>query len=349
MRFINAYFAGLVLMFSIIKPQQLKANAAQPGVWNAGGTVFTMLYPEDSLSFRKVQMQQEAIYIQLYKGFAVVKGTYQFKNTSNEKLQFKMGYPINGIYNGGAAKLNQVKLDALSNFKVKCGEQWLPMLQQQHDAYGNFTSFSNNWQVWEINFMPAQTQSIEVYFIVNTNDAVVRKGYNTAKRNAFIYLLESGSVWHQPIEKASFYIQLMGELTLADVKGLSSGFDMKFNDTHKLLYGSKTWFSPTPADNLIITYADQIENFGYEERISTYGQLFTSIDQLSSLPLQNLYYKTIITTDPFEVKASFWDNFFDGLIYFVFAAPYIIIALLLSIGIWVFYKWRKISKKINKL
>ncbi|MFN3664591.1 MAG: hypothetical protein ACK4S0_00450 [Sediminibacterium sp.] len=348
MRISNVYIAGLILMCCIIRPQQLLANAAQPGVWNAGGTVFTMLYPEDSLSFRKVQMQQEAIYIQLYKGFAVVKGTYQFKNTSTEKLQFKMGYPINGIYNGGANELNQVQLEGLNRFRVKIGEQWLPMLQQSHEAYSNFTSFGNNWLVWEMSFMPVKTQTVEVYFIVNTNNAVVRQGYRTAKRNAFIYLLESGSVWRQPIEKGDFYIQLMDELTVADMKGLSAGFNMRFNDTHKLLYGNKTWFSPTPTDNLIITYADRIENFSFEERISADEQLFSKVNQLSSLPFQNLKYKAIVTADPFEVKASFWDSFIEGLVYFVFAAPYIIIVLLVLIGIWVYYKWKKVSKKINK-
>ncbi|PHK03737.1 hypothetical protein VF10_38295, partial [Nostoc linckia z13] len=107
----NRLILGLLWCWSILLPQQTLANAAQPGIWNAGGKVFTMLYPEDSLSFKKVQMQQERIYIQLYKGFAVVKGTYIFKNTSNENLQFKMGYPVNGIYSGGETDLNQITLD----------------------------------------------------------------------------------------------------------------------------------------------------------------------------------------------------------------------------------------------
>ena len=105
----------LAATFLIFYGNILHANATQPGIWSAGGTTFTMLYPEDSATFKKVQMQSEQIFIQLYKGFAVVKGVYFFKNHSNEKLNFKMGYPVNGIYSGGAQSLNQINIDSLED------------------------------------------------------------------------------------------------------------------------------------------------------------------------------------------------------------------------------------------
>lgn len=119
-------------LITIASSQKVFANAAQPGVWNAGGTVFTMLYPQDSLTFKKVQMQEERIYIQLYKGYAVVKGEYIFKNTTSEKLNFKMGYPVNGIYYGGEVDLNEVTLDSLSRFKIRAKNHWLPLLKENH-------------------------------------------------------------------------------------------------------------------------------------------------------------------------------------------------------------------------
>lgn len=91
------------------------SNVSQPGIYNAGGTSFSMLFPEDSLSYKKVQMQNETIFIQLYKGFAVVKGTYEMVNTSVDSLKFTMGYPVNGIYQGGEVHLNQVRLDSMTN------------------------------------------------------------------------------------------------------------------------------------------------------------------------------------------------------------------------------------------
>src|SRR5690606_30316289 len=100
-------FLGItIFIITLVLPQNLFANASQPGIWNAGGTVFTMLYPEDSLTFKKIQMQEERIYIQLYRGYAVVKGIYLFRNTTQEALNFKMGYPVNCIYYGGHMELN---------------------------------------------------------------------------------------------------------------------------------------------------------------------------------------------------------------------------------------------------
>lgn len=179
------------LLITITLAQKTFANAAQPGIWNAGGTVYTMLYPEDANTFKKIQMQQERIFIQLYKGFAVVKGTYVFKNTTNEHLQFKMGYPINGIYSGGENDLNQIILDSLSQFKIKANNKWLLLEKENHPDINNNTqninAFSDNWKVWQMQFAPNEIQKVEVYFIVNTNEARIRKGYNIEKRNAFIY------------------------------------------------------------------------------------------------------------------------------------------------------------------
>src|SRR5690606_7174654 len=185
----------VIFLIALTSSQKVFANASQPGVWNAGGTVYTMLYPEDSLTFKKVQMQQERIYIQLYKGYAVVKGEYIFKNTTSEKLNFKMGYPVNGIYSGGSVDLNQVQIDKLNQFKIKANESWLPLVEQQNGEYGKIYSFGDNWKVWQMEFLPDETKTVQVYFIVNTNNGTVSKGYNRERKNAFIYLLESGSVW----------------------------------------------------------------------------------------------------------------------------------------------------------
>src|SRR5690606_35348662 len=125
------------LLIAVASSQKVVANAAQPGIWNAGGSVFTMLYPDDSLTFKKVQMQHERIYIQLYKGYAVVKGTYLFRNTTGEPLNFKMGYPVNGIYYGGDVDRNEVTLDSLSRFKIKAKNEWLSLLKEAHPERNN--------------------------------------------------------------------------------------------------------------------------------------------------------------------------------------------------------------------
>lgn len=339
------------LLITITLAQKTFANAAQPGIWNAGGTVYTMLYPEDANTFKKVQMQQERIFIQLYKGFAVVKGTYVFKNTTNEHLQFKMGYPINGIYSGGENDLNQIILDSLSQFKIKANNKWLSLEKENHPEINtntqNINAFSDNWKVWQMQFAPNEIQKVEVYFIVNTNEARIRKGYNIEKRNAFIYLLESGSVWKNNIEKGEFYIQLMDGLTPENVQGISNGFGFKFNTQYQIFVGQKTNFSPTPKDNLIINYSQFNENFSFEKVIKQTNELFAKIDQMSQLSFESLTYSTIKLGNPYEVESTIEGTLPGLLTLFVIFAPFIIGFLGVGIAVWVIIKWIRLKKKIN--
>lgn len=339
------------LLITITLAQKTFANAAQPGIWNAGGTVYTMLYPEDAITFKKVQMQQERIFIQLYKGFAVVKGTYVFKNTTNEHLQFKMGYPINGIYSGGENDLNQIILDSLSQFKIKANNKWLSLEKENHPEINtntqNINAFSDNWKVWQMQFAPNEIQKVEVYFIVNTNEARIRKGYNIEKRNAFIYLLESGSVWKNNIEKGEFYIQLMNGLTPENVQGISNGFGFKFNTQYQIFAGQKTNFSPTPKDNLIINYSQFNENFSFEKVIKQTHELFVKIDQMSQLSFESLTYSTIKLGNPYEVESTIEGTLPGLLTLFVIFAPFIIGFLGVGIAVWVIIKWIRLKKKIN--
>lgn len=339
------------LLITITLAQKTFANAAQPGIWNAGGTVYTMLYPEDAGTFKKIQMQQERIFIQLYKGFAVVKGTYVFKNTTNEHLQFKMGYPINGIYSGGENDLNQIILDSLSQFKIKANNKWLSLEKENHPEINtntqNINAFSDNWKVWQMQFAPNEIQKVEVYFIVNTNEARIRKGYNIEKRNAFIYLLESGSVWKNNIEKGEFYIQLMDGLTPENVQGISNGFGFKFNTQYQIFAGQKTNFSPSPKDNLIINYSQFNENFSFEKVIKQTNELFAKIDQMSQLSFESLTYSNIELGNPYEVESTIEGTLPGLLTLFVIFAPFIIGFLGVGIAVWVIIKWIRLKKKIN--
>ena len=344
MKTIQKLIGIAIFLIAVTPSQKALANASQPGVWNAGGTVFTMLYPEDSLTFKKVQMQQERIYIQLYKGYVVVKGVYLFRNTTNEKLNFKMGYPVNGIYSGGDIDLNQITLDSLSRFKIKTKNEWLPLLEQQNGDYGKISSFSDNWKVWNMMFAPNESQMVEVYFIVNTNEAKVTRGYESERRNAFVYLLESGSVWKNPIEKGSFYVQLMDGLTAENVQGISQGFGFRYNETNKVYFGTKTNLSPTPKDNLVVTYYKLNENFSFKIVISKSDSLFAEMDKWSSFPLESLAYTEIETGNPYKVKRTFLGSFPELIKLFVMVAPFIVVLLFLTIFIWALIKWVKIKK-----
>lgn len=337
--------AAFLGFLCLIIPQKTFANAAQPGIWNAGGTVFTMLYPEDSSTFKKVQMVEEKIYIQLYKGFAVVKGEYIFKNTTSEKLNFKMGYPVNGIYSGGDLDLNQIHIDQLNQFKIKANNVGLPLIEEAITEYGKINNFSDNWKVWQMNFLPNEIQKVEVFFIVNTNNGIIRKGYEKKRYNAFIYLLESGSVWKNPITKGDFYIQLMDGLQEKDVKGLSDNFGFRYNEKEHLFYGRKTQFSPTPKDNLVVTYFHYIENFQFENNIIQSEKLFHSVEKFSQLSFQNISFSKVELRNPYEVKNTIF-GFLPGLLMtFIIVAPFLIIVIFVAILVWAFVKWREIKKR----
>ena len=346
---IRKFWGITICFFTFLFPQIIFANASQPGIWNAGGTIFTMLYPEDSLTFKKVQMQEERIYIQLYKGYSVVKGTYLFRNTTQEPLRFKMGYPVNGIYYGGENDQNTVTLDSLSRFNIKAKGDWLPLLKETHSKlkndYHNLVPFNDNWMVWQMAFEPGESQTVEVYFIVNTNEARIQKGYNIEQRNAFIYLLESGSVWHQPIEKGHFYVQLMNGLTTKNIKGISPGFGFQFNEMNHLFAGTRTNFLPTPKDNLIITYHEYEEHFAFDEITIQTDSLYSKIDDLSQLPLDGLTFTQVELGDPYAVKSTLFAYFPALLTLFVLFAPFIIGIIILAIAIWAIVKWIKINKK----
>lgn len=339
---------GISLLL-VLAQTRVHANAAQPGVWNAGGTVFTMLYPEDSLTFKKVQMQQERIYIQLYKGYAVVKGTYMFRNTTKEKLDFKMGYPINGMYAGGGTDLNQVTLDSLSRFKIKAGNRWLPLLKEAHPELNHdhrkTIPSGDNWLVWQMAFSPGESQSVDVYFIVNTNEAGIRNGYNSERKNAFIYLLESGSVWHQPIEKGTFCIQLMDGLAPGDIHGISQGFGFRHNQTHRLFVGKKANFSPTPKDNLVVTYHERNDTFSFDRILVHSEELFSEIDELSAEMLDTLSYSDTKMGDPYAVGSTFLGAIPGLLTLFVLFAPFLIGVVAVAIAIWAIVRWIRIKNK----
>jgi hypothetical protein len=151
--------------------------------------------------------------MQLHKGFATVKGNYFFKNTSKDTLIIKVGYPINNVFENISYNqyANQVVVDGLYKVKGLVNEKEIKLFKKPNNE-------NDNWYVWEITFPPNEITEFIVYFLVNTNNAKTLKGYNSDKKNAFIYLIETGSIWKSPIEKGNFYLQLKDNLSIQDVK-----------------------------------------------------------------------------------------------------------------------------------
>lgn len=330
MKQIRGWFllAGIALFVLLL----LCSNAAQPGIWNAGGGGFNLLFPEDSSAFRKIQMEREVIAIQLYPGFAVIKGIYQMRNTSGDTIAIRVGYPVQGIYDSEhRMERNEISFDGLYALKVfqdgqerRIIEEPVPDHQPQAQTFDN-----DNWYVWESEFLPNSDTEISVYFMVNTNNAKITEGYARDSHNAFIYILESGRVWKQPIEEAVFKVQLMEGLTVKDIHGISKSIDFNLASDRQILLGRKISFTPMPVDNVVINYGKQRENFDFTTETAKSATYFSAIDQLSELVVAENRLEAYEEGDPYAVQQIRFLSWLWGLIL-------IPILLLVGSGFWLF-------------
>lgn len=323
-----------ILTFSVI----LVSNSAQPGVWNAGGSgSFTLLYPEDTIAYKKIQMKSENIYMQLYKGFATVKGNYYFKNTSTDTLKIKVGYPINNVFENidYHHKVNEVRVDGL--YKIKG-------LVNGNEAklYKKPNANSDNWYVWEITFPPNKITEFTVYFLVNTNNAKTIEGYNSDKKNAFIYLIETGSIWKSPIEKGDFYAQLKDNIAIDNVK-TSSPTSLFFDEENSILKFSLSDYGKTPDPNFIITYGETISNFNFEGITKSSELYFKTIDEFSNQKFIDSNYTHIELPDAFKVGGI--SNIAIGFLFYlgIYGIPFLLVIGIIIIAVILYKKF--IQKK----
>ena len=287
----------LIYFFSIIIASAfLISNSAQPGVWNAGGSgSFTLLYPEDTIAYKKIQMKSEDIYMQLYKGFAAVKGDYYFKNTSTDTLKIKVGYPVNNVFENIEFhhKVNEVRVDGLYKIKGLIDDIEAPIYKKPN-------SKNDNWYVWEIAFPPNEITKFTVYFLVNTNNAKTVEGYESDKKNAFIYLIETGSIWKSPIEKGNFYAQLKDDISIDNIKA-SSPDSLFFNKENSILKFSLSDYGKKPDPNFVITYGETLKKFNFKEETKKSEHYFKIIDDFSQQNFANYNFTKIELPDAFVV------------------------------------------------
>jgi hypothetical protein len=282
------------------------SDSAMPGVWVAGGTrKLTLLYPEDSIAYNKIQMKKELVSIQLYKGYAVVKGEYWMYNDTKDTFRIKTGYPLNSESDG---KIVQSMLfDSLSQLQVLVDGQPAKIIS----APINFTDTVKknyeylNWYVWLTTFKPKGYTKIDVYFIVNTNYAsITGGGYNRADYNGFIYILESGSTWKQPIEQGAVIVQLMDDIKIADIHGVNPQTIFAYNEPNQLLKYTFNNLSPTPDNNIIITYSNDLSNFDFGAVVKNKQSCFKAIDSLSHINLAILSFKPMSFNYPTHIPHS---------------------------------------------
>lgn len=326
-----------IYIFSlIICTSFLIANSAQPGIWNAGGSgSFTLLYPEDTVAYKKIQMKNEAIFIQLYKGFASVKGTYYFKNTATDTLKIKVGYPINNVFENVIFNeyANQVVVDDL--YKIKGFVNG-----KETKIYKKPNAKNENWYVWEITFPPNKITEFTVYFLVNTNNAKTLEGYNSDKKNAFIYLIETGSLWKSPIEKGVFYTQFKDDISIDNVK-TSAPTLLFFNRENSILKFSLLDYGKNPDPNFVVTYSETLEHFNFKKITEKSSFYFDEIDAFSSKEINLLSFDEIKLPNAYKVGGI--ANTAVGFLFYlaIYGGPILMAVLTLIISVLIYKKFIK--------
>lgn len=310
------------------------ANIAQPGLYIAGGNgVFKPYYPEDSAAVGQIRMAREAVFMQLYPGFAVVKGRYWMVNAGKSPVRMKTGYPLWPAQ--GRSDIDGLGLDyrfdSLAALTVRVdGRPVGPLLTGPDPDFGQ-------WYVWEMQFAPRDTTFIEVYFMVNTNDARVRQGYRHKEPNAFVYVLETGATWQHPIGEGLLCLQWMDGLSLGDVDGLWPDSVYRVDERQRLIVRQFRDLSPEAADNLVATYGKHLNAFDFKEVTSRATVLYAAIDRLSESDPAGWQLRERRFDSPFEVGGFDFPWLAVALIGVV-----VLPVLLLILAVWL---WRDRRKK----
>ena len=320
-----------VLAFFYLISIEVSANIAMPGVWNAGvGGQFYPMFPADSIHFGKVVMQKELILVNLYPGFAVVKGEYRFVNTSGKTIRMHVGYPVNGHY--PQRIVENVLYNDLYNFRANANGIPVKPYRLSDSANVNPTRLSGNdssftkvsdWYVWEQEFPSGTVTTLTVYFITQNNLARFKKGYQSRDANAFGYVLESGRAWGSKIDTGQIMIKMNENLSLIEVLGILPDSLLK-GDLHHLQY-SFTNLEPEPSDNLLIWYDGAPPDFKFDKKvIPSADTLYQIMDAFPLTEFNNPAF-TLISRKNFSVSKS--GLTFSGIVYFLmFFLPWIILA-----------------------
>lgn len=332
-KFLLCHTLSIILIFNIY------GNAAQPGIYRAGGGGgFTLYFPDDLPNFKKIQMQREEISILLYPGFAVVQGDYFMKNDGDSSISIKTGYPLNAYLDSPSQKGKlEIAFDSLYLFKSYFNEKEVdhklvrPNKKDKQLMIG-FLNEDNyeDWYFWETKFPPKSISKISVQFIVNTNNAKVRQGYSVENENVFVYVIETGALWKDKIEKGAFKIFLGKGLKLKNMLGISPMSDFLYSKNESILKLEKSNYVPTSSDNIIIKYANKTKKtFDFGMVLNNGQQYFNELEVLHHKDLSQLDFKPYRAKDPTIVKTSFlWNAIMFGFLIILFCLPIYLVWLL---------------------
>jgi hypothetical protein len=286
----------LVVFFSL--SLTALGNAAMPGMWSTGhGGRFIPLFKEDSVHLGKIRMQRELVMINLYPGFAAVKGEYWMVNETDQPVSMRVGYPVNGRYD--QQLVEHVMFRDLYNLMVLVNDQPANVVRAA-EGYDSVHRVVNNMQVdnwfyWNVTFAPKSTTKITVYFLTNNNESRLSRGYAREDGNAFAYILETGRAWGGNIERGQVLIKLNEELELGDMRGVYPLNTLFGDDKHLQL--AFTNLEPDSSDNILLWYDGGDSKFDFSAVQRNAAKYFSDLDAFPVKDFEATGFKKITKND----------------------------------------------------
>lgn len=289
-----------LILALLLFPLSLAANVAMPGIFQTGGSgSLSLLYPEDTTELGKIQMVQEKVAIDIYKGYAVIKGVYLLFNPSSDTITIRTGYPKYSFYEGrNIGGHFSMEHDSLNDLRVFINEEAQDILPVylDGDIYDR-----QNWYTWESTFYPIEMQLVEVYFTMTTDMAMVREGYANKEINAVAYVLETGRFWNDSISEGEIIVQLKDGITFSDIHGISPTDIFKINEGKKLLLYDFEDLEPSYQDNLIIALKDFERGKDFPFDLNKRNQLYEAVDNTWSLDTDDIEWEEKTFPDPYNL------------------------------------------------
>lgn len=339
----------IFLLVAVFTSMVAFGNAAMPGIWSTGhGGRFIPLFKEDSMHLGKIQMQRELVLINLYHGFAAVKGEYWMYNTTDKPITMRVGYPINGSYE--ADLVENVMFNDLHKLRALINDQPVNVVKAAEDFDSVYREVNKiqmqNWYYFTTTFAPRQLTKITIYFLTNNSDATLGRGYGRDKGNAFAYILETGRAWAGKIEKGQVLIKLNNDLSLKDFRGVYPVNTLMGDNKH--LQFAFTNLEPDSSANILLWYnaGKKDGNFSFEKILNNADQHFRDLDRFPLAEFENTKFKKV-NKDDFEPHDSGLTWFWIILIAIVVVALAILIGLIYLIYRLIRRKKRNKDKQVN--
>ncbi len=287
---------SLIILPLLLTTTNVMANAGMPGFWDVG-TARTLLpaFSEDIKDSEQIEMQSENIKVNLYPGFAIVKGEYYMLNTSKKNINIHVGYPENGIFINKI--LDNVIFNELSNLEVYIDKKKVPVSLLKSNLEKKSTL--DKWYVWQNKFESKKLTKITVYYMVDTHFAHLHMGYDTSEGNGFAYILESGKLWKNKISHGNIIINLMEGLNRNDIVGILPKSTLEYDKESNSIRYKFSNLEPSQNDNIIIRYKDRTDKFKFDKIKSNYKNYYSEIDK--SVVISSPEHWETITESNFEI------------------------------------------------